>query len=158
VWLLLPAICAAPGLAQSAQGAYGSSPMAAHGCPWLTEGTAAHALGGEISVTVSVTNATEGTCRFTRRDETAVFLAIHVSAAALAGCPAGSPPLHGIGNEAARCRVSTSHGVSEEMASGRVRDVHFTVVMVGRSGRRDARSTEPDELARIADEVTGNLF
>jgi hypothetical protein len=165
--LLLSLLCMAPLGAQSAAGAYGNGQSIGQGnhqtasatCPWLTAGTAAAALGGDVASTVSVTSLTEGTCRFARRDQPMEFLEIRVSAAPLAACPAGSPPLEAIGNEADWCRVSAPHGMAEEMASGRVRDLHFTVVSAGRAQKKTAKPSDPDDtLTRIADEVAGNLF
>jgi hypothetical protein len=145
--------------AQSKAGSYDNAQPATATCPWLTTGTAASALGGEVAATMSVTKPAEGTCRFARRDDAMEFLEIRVSAAPLAACPAGSPALHAIGNEAERCRVSASRGITEEMASGRVREIHFTVTMAGRGNRHVAEPTDSDDtLARMADEVAGNLF
>lgn len=157
---MLPLLCAVSVAAQSGTGTYGNAKSAPTTCPWLTAGTAAGALGGDVVANVSATSAFEGTCRFERRDDAKEYLAIRVSAAPLAACPAGSTPLHGIGNDAERCRVSASRGVTEEMASGRVRDVHFTVVIANRTDRKNAQPPDPndDTLARMADEVSGNLF
>lgn len=152
--------CALSADAQSSGGSYANAHLAAGTCPWLTAGTAAGALGGGVSATISVTDLSAGTCRFVRRGEAMEFLEIRVTTAPLAGCPAGSLPLQGIGNETQRCRASRSQGIQEEMASGRVRAVHFTVVMAVRRGRRGAKPQEPDDdkLARIAEEVAGNLY
>lgn len=157
--VLLLLLCAVSVGAQSKAGTYGNAQAATANCPWLTVGTAASALGGEVAATASATSPSEGNCRFARRDDAMEFLEIRVSAAALAGCPAGSPLLHGIGNEAERCRVAATRGITEEMASGRVRDIHFTVTMAARGERQSAKPANPDDnLARIADEVAGNLF
>lgn len=154
--LLVLLLCA---ISVGAQATYDKTRVTTATCPWLTSGTAASALGGEVAATVSVTSSAEGSCRFARRDDAMEFLEIRVSAAGLAGCPAGSSPLHGIGNEAERCRVAASHGITEEMASGRVRDIHFTVTMATRGERQSAKPPNPDDkLARIADDVAGNLF
>lgn len=154
--LLVLLLCA---ISVGAQATYDKTRVTTATCPWLTAGTAARALGGEVAATVSVTSPAEGTCRFARRDDAMEFLEIRVSASPLTSCPAGSTPLHGIGNEAERCRVAASHGIAEEMASGRVREIHFTVTMTGRGERQAAKPTNPDNnLARIADEVAGSLF
>lgn len=87
------------------------------------------------------------------------FLEIHVSGSPLRGCPEGSAPLHGVGNEAERCRVAAARGMPEEMASGRVRTLHFIVTLAGRGVRSGGKPSEnDDDLARIADEVAGNLY
>jgi hypothetical protein len=46
------------------------------------------------------------------------------------------------------------------MASGRVREVYFTVLTGARSQKRGTKPPHPDDdtLARIADEVAGNLY
>jgi hypothetical protein len=47
----------------------------------------------------------------------------------------------------------------EEMASGRVRTLHFIVTLAGRGVRSGGKPSEnDDDLARIADEVAGNLY
>ena len=146
--------------AQAGSGGHASQPMATTQCPWLTSGTAADVLGGEVAATISGATMSEGSCRFVRRDASMDFLEIHVSAKPLQGCPAGSTPLHGIGNQAERCMVSHQHGVIEEMASGRVRTMHFTVTLSLQGSRRNAKpqDSSDDPLARIADEVSGNLY
>jgi len=157
--LLLLFLCAVSVVAQSKADTYGNAQAATTTCPWLTAGTAASALGGEVAATASVTGSSEGNCRFARRDAATELLEIRVSAMPLAGCPAGSTLLHGIGSEAQRCRLATSRGIPEELVSGRVRDIHFTVTMTGHGERRVAKPADSeDNLARIADEVAGNLF
>lgn len=126
-------------------------------CPWLTEGTAADVLGGEVAMTVTG-GSQEGTCFFSRNGAAMDSLRIRVSTAPLAVCRPGSTPLRGIGNEAERCPVQESHGVVEEMASGRVRAWHFTVILSSRSQRRRASPSDDDALVRIAEEVAGNLY
>jgi hypothetical protein len=157
---LLLLLSAASVCAQSGAGAYGNRQASATTCPWLTAGTAAGVLGGDVAANMSVTSLTEGTCRFARSGETMRFLEIRVSAAPLPDCPAGSSPLHAIGNEAQRCRVSLPRGESEEMVSGRVRDVHFTVTMAGHRDKPGAKSpdAEDDDIVKIADEVAGSLY
>src|SRR5580704_1292121 len=77
-----------------------------HGvCPWLSVGSAAHALGGDVSVTVNVANLNEGSCRFLRSAGPGDFLEIHVAKDSPATCPAGAMQLRGIGNEATRCEL-----------------------------------------------------
>lgn len=157
---LLPALLACA-LAAGAQatGTPGDKPVTEAVCPWLTSGTAANALGGEVTASVTGTT-TEGSCRFVRRDAVMDSLEVHVGAAGLRGCPPGSTPLPAIGNEAERCRVQATAGSMEEMASGRVRDVHFTVTLSMRGDRRNGKPADSaqDPLARIADQVAGNLY
>ncbi|MGA8531998.1 MAG: hypothetical protein WB622_19905 [Acidobacteriaceae bacterium] len=156
--LLALLACTAATGAQTVASGHGGAPMAEAACPWLTEGTAADALGGNVTVTVAG-NSSEGSCRFARRDGSMDFLEIHVGAEPLRACPTGSLPLRGIGNEAQRCRMAGAHGMMEEMASGSVRALHFTVTLAGRASRGSGKASESDDnLARIADEVAGSLY
>jgi hypothetical protein len=158
-------LCLLLSTAAMAQTQYGGSakpaPMAhaGTGCPWLTEGSAAHALGGDASVTVKVAEG-EGTCNFGRLQGGADWLEIVVSKAALPVCPAGSISLKGIGNEALVCRHAGLHSESVEMISSRVRDVHFTVKMTARVQKSPARPDDPqnDALEQVAEQVAGNLY
>src|ERR1700679_4217224 len=95
-------------------------------CPWLTEGSAAKALGGNVSVIVATTNVDDGSCKFVRQQDSTDSLKILVSKAALITCPAENIRLQGIGNNAARCKLPGSHKEVVEMVSSRVRDLHFT--------------------------------
>lgn len=145
-----------------------NQPRAEAQCPWFTSGTAANVLGGEVTAAISGSGPTEGSCRFALRDASTDFIQIHVSAEPLRGCQVGSTPLHGIGNEAQRCVVSREHGMTQEMASGRVRTVYFTVTMSVRGNRKSAKPSgygddslthiADDPLDRVADEVSGNLY
>src|SRR5271165_6234478 len=107
-------LCLLLSSAAVAQTQYGTAPKTASpahastGCPWLTEGSAARALGGEVSVTVKVSDTGEGACRFSRQPGSMDALEILVSKAALPACPVESTPLKGIGNEAATCRPNGS--------------------------------------------------
>lgn len=125
------------------------------GCPWLTAGSAAKILSGDVDVTVTGSNAEEGTCRFSRRDAAMDSLEIVVGKNASPTCPPESLKLVGIGNEAARCKVS---GEMAKMLSGRVRDLHFTLIL--RGGSNEVKSSDPqdDALEQLAEQVAGNLF
>ena len=142
----------------------GAQKPAPTGCPWLTQGTAATALGGDVTATVNATEnasgAFEGSCKFSREPGSPDFLEIHVSKAALPTCPAGSMELKGIGNEAARCSPPGSHGHSVEMISSRVRDVNFTVTLAAHKEKSGAKSDDPqnDELEQVAEAVAGSLY
>jgi hypothetical protein len=124
-------------------------------CPWLTQGSASRALGGDVSTKVSVSDKGEGSCRFLREQRSPDALKILVSKNALASCPAQSTELKGIGNQAAMCRVK-----GLEMVSGRVRDLHFTVTLTSRGQRTPAKlpDVQEDALEQIAEQVAGNLF
>jgi len=127
-------------------------------CPWLTEGSAAKALGGDVSVTVSMPNTTEGSCKFVRRQGPLNSLEILISKTSLPSCPAGSAKLTGIGNEAVECRLSASHGEASKMVGSRVRELHFVVTLTDHGQKAPAKSEEDDVLAQIAEQVAGNLY
>lgn len=129
-------------------------------CPWLTQGSAAKALGGDVSVTVSVSNTGEGSCKFQIQHEPLNSLEILVSKAKLPTCPAESTKLIGIGNEAVKCRLSGSNGETAEMVSSRVRDVYMTVTLTVRGEKTPAKSTDRqgDLLEQVAEQVAGNLY
>jgi hypothetical protein len=158
--LVIGLLCTAASVAQSPKSGYGTGQIVPGTCPWLTAGTAANALGGDVTANLAITSLAEGTCRFARSSDPKMHLEIQVSAAPIPHCPAESVVLRGIGNEALQCRVAAAHGATEEMVSGRVRDLHFAVVMADHADKRIAKSPEggEDEVVRIADEVAGNLF
>ena len=133
---------------------------AQNGCPWLSEGSAATALHGDISVTVNVPNTSEGSCKFSRQQAPVDSLQILVSKTTLTACPAESMKLLGIGNEAARCKLHGSRGEAVEMVSSRVRDLHFTVTLISRGQKRPAKSPDPqqDALEQVAEQVAGSLY
>lgn len=161
----LALLCVMLSSAAMAQTQYGgtakSGPMthAQVSCPWLTEGSAAHALGGEVSVTVKVAEG-EGSCNFSRQQGATESLEIAVSKAALPTCSSGGTSLRGIGNEALTCRHGGAHGESVEMISSRVRDVYFTVTLLARGQRNPARADDlqNNALEQIAEQVAGNLY
>ena len=129
-------------------------------CPWLTEGSAAKALGGDVSVTVNVADTGEGSCKFTRQQDSSDSLDILISKAALPTCPAESTKLVGIGNEASLCKPPGSHSEAVEMVSSRVRDLHFTVTRASRRLKSTTKSTDAQEdvITQIAEQVAGNLY
>ncbi len=129
-------------------------------CPWLTEGTAARMLGGDVSVTANVSESGEGVCKFARLQDSSDSLEIVVSKAAVPGCAAGSTQLRGIGNEATMCKHAGPHGESIQMVSSRVRDQHFTVTITAREHEKAAKvqDAQDEPIARIAEQVAGSLF
>ncbi len=149
-----------------AQTQYGPAPKvssqahAADVCPWLTQGSAAKALGGDVSVTVNVSDSGEGLCRFARRQGFSDSLEIQVSEAALPLCPPESFSLKGIGNEATRCKLTASHGESAERISSRVRELHFTVTFTSHEQKSATKSpdAQDDALEQVAEQVAGNLY
>lgn len=129
------------------------------GCPWLTQGTAARALGGDVSVTVQMANKVEGSCRFLRNDSSS-SLKVLVRKADGFTCPTASAKLRGIGNEASRCKISGSRGEEVEMINSRVRDLYFAVTRSARRGRTSTKTTDlqDDPLEQVAETVAGNLY
>ena len=129
-------------------------------CPWLTQGTAARMLGGDVSVIANVSDSGEGDCKFTREQGSPDTLEIVVSKTELPGCPADSIPLRGIGNEAVRCGHPGPRGEAVQIISGRVRDQHFTVTMTTRGHEKAAKAqeTQDDPIVRVAEQVAGSLF
>lgn len=139
---------------------------AATNCPWLTKGSAATALGGSVSVTVQVSDSGEGSCTFTREEATSKdnfkdALKISVQKALpQPSCPAGSPKLTTIGNEAVTCTLRRQPEESMEMIVSRVRDLHFTVsITTHKQGAQAPNQNQPaDALEQVAEQVAGNLF
>jgi hypothetical protein len=157
-YLLITGLLACASLATHAQS---SAPKV---CPWVTQGSAAKALGGEVSATIEVSESGEGSCSFNRITDASTSLRIAVSKSALPSCGADGMALKGIGDEAARCTIPGSDSGSDnpkaEMISGRVRDMHFTVTLRANEHQSPGRPADPqdDELEHIAEAVAGNLF
>lgn len=127
-------------------------------CPWLTNGSAARALGADVAMTAAVSSPDEGSCRFTRRDEPMHSLEIIVGKNGIPACPSGSLSLTGIGNRAARCRMPAPHGDPEQMLSGRVRDLDFALILRGQKPPAKASDAWDDALEQLGEQVAGNLF
>lgn len=137
--------------------AYSTQPQ--NGCLWLTEGSAAHMLGGDVSVSITATNKDEGVCRFSLRSEPHSVLEITVSKQSHQSCPVQSMSLKAIGNEATRCSLPAPRGESAEMIASRVRDQFFTVVSRGPAQKAAERADpQADALEQIAEQVAGNLY
>lgn len=128
-------------------------------CPWFTQGSAARALGSDVTVTVNVSNTNEGSCKFLSRQDSMNSLEILVDKASVPACPTDSLRLTGIGNEATRCRLRESHGGLVEMVSSRVREVQFSVTL-SLHGQKSFKPSDPsnDTLQQIAEQVAGNLY
>lgn len=134
---------------------------AANNCPWLTKGSAETALGGSVTATVEVSNSGEGFCTFTRQEGTSKdTLKIVVQKTPQPSCPAGSPKLTGIGNEAVMCTVRRSPEQTLEMIVSRVRELNFTISMTSHKQPPKSPETNPGEstIAQVAEQVAGNLF
>jgi hypothetical protein len=115
-------------------------------CPWLTEGSAAKALGGDVDVIMNVTSSTQGTCTFVKTSHPQEQLKVLVGAGNIPSCPAGSARVIGVGNQASRCHLPHS----AQMISGNVRAVDMAITLSG--------NQPEDALQQIAEQVAGNLF
>ena len=121
-------------------------------CPWLTEGSAANALGGKVRVILSLASPTQGTCTFVKTEDPQDQLKIIVGAGNVPSCPAGSAHVIGIGVQASRCRLPLAH--ETQMISSRVREINLAVTV------STSKSGDPAEgaIEQIAEQVAGNLF
>jgi len=137
-----------------------ASPIPTKTCPWLTEGTAARVLGGEVSVSFHLSDAGEGSCSFSQKSTGGGSIKIEVSNSPLPSCGKEGAPLKGVGNEASRCRLPGSSDLGAEMVSGRVRSMHFTIVlyMSAKTGAGRSSDAQDDNLQKMAETVAGNLF
>jgi hypothetical protein len=115
-------------------------------CPWLTEGSAAKVLGGEVHATLNVASPTQGTCTFVKTAHPQEQLKVLVGGANIPSCPAGSVKVIGVGNQASRCHLPHS----AQMISGNVRAVDMAITLSGIQSE--------DALQQIAEQVAGNLF
>lgn len=145
----------------------GAPAQTAPSCPWLTIGSAAKILGGDVTMTVRASGNWEGSCRFTRQTGEAMgALEILVGKADTHSCPEGSPKLKAIGNEAVQCRRSIAPGQETDTIAGRVRNVYFVVALTNVAGAildqsGEARPADPygaSPLERLAEQVSGNLY
>lgn len=129
-------------------------------CPWLTQGTAAKMLGGDVSVVLDVSDSGEGSCKFSREQGPSDTLEIVVKKADLPGCPTGSVALRAIGNEATMCRHAGPNGDVVQMVSSRVRDQHFLVTITSRGHEKVPKTQDPQDepVARVSEQVAGSLF
>jgi hypothetical protein len=136
-------------------------------CPWLSTGSAATALGGDVTVAAHSENNWQGSCHFTRRTAVSTqAIDIKVSNTNSHPCPGGSTKLKALGNEAVECRRSTSPGEPADTIAGRVRDVWFEVTMTGvREAARDASANAHPAapygatmLEQITEQVVGNIY
>jgi hypothetical protein len=136
-------------------------------CPWLTTGSAAKILGGDVTMLVRASGNFEGSCRFTRQTGEAMeALEILVGKADTHSCPEGSPKLKAIGNEAVQCKRSIATGQEIYTIAGRVRNVYFAVTLTNVAGAILDRSAEvrpadpysASPLERLAEQVSGNLY
>jgi len=118
-------------------------------CPWVTEGSAAKVLGGEVHVILNVASPTQGTCTFVKTTRPQEQLKVLVGAGNVPSCPAGSARVIGVGDQASRCHLPHS----AQMISGRVRTVDMAITLSSSSA-----SQSEDAIEQIAEQVAGNLF
>jgi hypothetical protein len=129
-------------------------------CPWLTQGSAAAMLGGDVSAVIKLTPPDQGSCAFSRRQGTTTYvLEVVVESTSRTICPPASPKLPGIGNEAVACRLQRSPNEAAEVVSSRVRTLYFTVSLTSRGMANPASplDKQKDIVERAAEQVAGNL-
>jgi len=145
----------------------GAFAQTATSCPWLTTGSAAKILGGDVTPMVRTSGNWEGFCRFTRQTGEAVeTLEILVGKSDTHSCPDGSLKLKAIGNEAVQCKRSIATDQEIYTIAGRVRNVYFAVTLTNVAGAILDRSAEvrpadpysASPLERLAEQVSGNLY
>jgi hypothetical protein len=136
-------------------------------CPWLSTGTAAKLLGGDVSVSAHVEDAFAGSCRFTRQSgDSSASIEVLIGPKDTQACPSGSTRLKALGNEAVQCRRAAGTAQGTDVIAGRIRNVYFVVTMTNIAG---ALTSEPDDplladaygaspLERAAEQVVGNLY
>jgi len=122
-------------------------------CPWLTQGTAAALMGGEVSATVHG-SATEGTCEFQRSPPGSLHMSIAVSHSQPKQCTTGEP-LTGIGQDAVFCMSDAGNGHVVTIRS-RVRSTFFLLTLTGKV--TTDKASLRNVLEQAAEEVAGNLF
>lgn len=131
-------------------------------CPWLTQGTAATALGADVALSAHADSNWSGSCRFVSGADPSSSIEITVGNAAPHGCGAGAAPLTGIGNTAEFCSSRDSDGREVQTVAGRVRDAWFTVTLATHTDAEPAQpsrelSTTPT-IQFLAEQVAGNLY
>jgi hypothetical protein len=130
-------------------------------CPWLTQGSAAAMLGGDVSSVIKLTPPGEGSCVFSLQQGAAMYsLEVVVEATPRTACPPASQKLLGIGNEAVACRLQRSPNEAVELVSSRVRRLYFTVSLKiqGVANPGIPLNKQRDIVERAAEQVAGNLF
>jgi hypothetical protein len=137
-------------------------------CPWLNAATAAGALKGSVTFTVTRSGAdnADATCEFTHQEGAALTsLRIEVDtmknprrefSTYSAKCSQSGTPLRAIGNEALVCSLHGKNQFWEQVVS-RVRERAFTVKMSSNLGP-SARSDLRERTQKIAEQVAGFLF
>jgi hypothetical protein len=129
-------------------------------CPWLTQGSAAAMLGGDVSAVFKLTPPEQGSCAFTLQQGGATYsLEVVVESTPRSTCPPASPKLSGIGNEALSCRLQRSPNEAAEVISSRVRTLYFTVTLTiqGTASPAIPLAKQRDIVERSAEQAAGNL-
>jgi hypothetical protein len=139
-------------------------------CPWIQEATARGILGGAVTATVTLKDAGDGVCEFTRqRGDVRHHLSVLVITMTdirkqystyTAQCESKGAPLKAIGNEAIECSTQTHTNLYAEKVVGRVRDRAF-IVTVASSLDDDPsmnQETRREKVHLAAEQVAGILF
>jgi hypothetical protein len=136
-------------------------------CPWLSSGSAAKVLGGNISLVAHANGNWEGACHFVRSDgEKPASIDILIGKVNTHPCAEGSVKINTLGNEAVQCARTSPESQHVDVIAGRMRDVYFTVTMtdVQHAAQRlpsDAHLSGPfgaSLLEQVAEQVVGNLY
>jgi hypothetical protein len=148
----------------SAPAAYAQSPAV---CPWYTTGSAAMALGGDVTLIAHASGNWDGSCKFEHHSgRVTQTIEIKVSKTDSHPCPIGSKSLKALGNEAVQCTRTNLIGDESETIAGRVRNAYFVVAVTNVPGAilGPSGQTHPSDpfgaspLERVAEQVVGNLF
>jgi len=140
---------------------FGGQAHAASNCPFITQGSVAKLLGGEVMSTIDSKEDRDGSCSFTRQQGAVTYtLEIVVHKTPTNACPEHSAPLKAIGIESMECRIEPSSNEATEKVSGRVRDMFFTIALSIRGPKASAMPAEAQREAtnQAAEQVTGNLY
>jgi len=130
-------------------------------CPWLTQGSAAAMLGGDVTAVIKLTPPEQGSCAFSLQQGTATYsLEVVVESTPHTTCPPASPKLTGIGNEAVSCRLQRSPNETAEVVTSRVRTLYFTISLTTQGTANPSLPLPKlkDIVERAAEQVSGNLF
>ncbi len=135
-------------------------------CPWLTSGTAAKLLGGDVTVMAHVDETGAGSCSFARqRGESSASIQVLVGPTDTHPCSQGGTSLRALGNVAIQCHVANAAQPADIIA-GRIRNIYFVVTMTNVSGANTKEPSDPrladsygaSALERVAELVVGNLY
>ncbi len=141
---------------------------ASENCPWINAATAAGALNGAVTFTVtrSGEDKQDATCEFVHQEgDVLTSLQIQVEtmkdpsrefAAYWAKCGQHATPLRAIGNEAQVCSLHKRNQYSEQVVS-RVRERAF-IVKISSNGNTPEPAQLRDKSQKIAEQVAGFLF